>query len=118
MSYKNNMNPNPDYRPTMPVRCDDRVVTVRTGMIAIHTDEYWFLLRAKRDLEILKNAYLCTKYGTIDPVACESVFGPKPEPKPEPAPDPTVLLAKVTDMTEKAQRLLEEIESRQVKNDA
>lgn len=120
MSYKNNMNPNPEYHPPMPARCEDRVITMRAGMIAIHTDEYWILLRAKRDLEILKNAYICTKYGTIDSVACESVFGPKPkpEPEPEPAPDPSVLLAKVTDMTEKAQRLLEEIESRQVKSDA
>ena len=91
-----------------------------TGTVTIPTAEYWTLLRAQRDLEILRKGYDHTKYGTLDAEVAEAVFGPKyrPEPEPEPAPDPSVLLAKVTDMTEKAQRLLEEIESRQVKSDA
>lgn len=117
--FDNFENPNPDYRP--PIRHHDIFSFVeRAGMTLIPTKKLWEFLRAERDLEILRNAYICTKYGTIDPVACESVFGPKPkpEPEPEPVPDPSVLLAKVTDMTEKAQRLLEEIESRQVKSDA
>ena len=110
MLNENTVNPNHN----------ERVITVRAGVIALPTDEYWRLLRAQRELEILHSAYYYTKYGTIDSTVCESVFGPKPkpEPEPEPAPDPSVLLAKVTDMTEKAQRLLEEIESRQVKSDA
>ena len=84
-----------------------------TGTVTIPTAEYWNLLRAQRDLEILHKAYNGTKYGTLDAEVAEAVFGPKvrPEPKPEPAPDPTVLLAKVTDMTEKAQRLLEEVQT-------
>jgi hypothetical protein len=88
-----------------------------TGTVTIPTAEYWTLLRAQRDLEILKKSYRASRYG-IDSAVEQAVFGPKPEPEPEPAPDPSVLLAKVTDMTEKAQRLLEDIERRQVKSDA
>jgi hypothetical protein len=88
-----------------------------TGTVTIPTAEYWTLLRAQRDLEILKKSYSSSQYG-VDCAVERAVLGPRPEPEPEPAPDPSVLLAKVTDMTEKAQRLLEEIESRQVKSDA
>lgn len=61
-----------------------------TGTVTIPTAEYWTLLRAQRDLEIIRKAYDITEYSTLDKNVAESVFGPKrvPKPEPEPAPDP------------------------------
>ena len=96
-----------------------REIIERPRMIEIRFSEFLDLVKSAHNLDLIRKSYMSNTYA-CDEAILKSVFGPRPEPKkePEPAPDPTVLLAKVTDMTEKAQRLLEEIESRQVKSDA
>lgn len=54
------------------------------GTIAISTGRYFELLRAERDLELLKKSYQDSQYG-IDSAVEKTILGPKPEP---PAPDP------------------------------
>lgn len=54
------------------------------GTIAISTGRYFELLRAERDLELLKKNYRDSDYG-VDSAVEKTILGPKPEP---PAPDP------------------------------
>lgn len=56
--------------------------TMVPGTISISTGRYFELLRAERDLELLKKSYRDGEYG-VDSAVEKTILGPKP-----PAPDP------------------------------
>ncbi len=93
--------------PKIPRECIER-----PRMIEIRFSEFLDLVKSAHDLDMIRKSYMSSNY-TCDEAILKSVFGPRPDPekKHEPAPDPTVLLAKVTETAEKAQRLLEEIQT-------
>lgn len=65
------------------VKMNEPMVTI-PGTIAISTGRYFELLRAERDLELLKKSYRDGDYG-VDSAVEKTILGPKPE---QPAPDP------------------------------
>lgn len=66
------------------VKMNEPRVTI-PGTIAISTGRYFELLRAERDLELLKKNYRESSYGGLDSAVEKTILGPKPAP---PAPDP------------------------------